>query len=71
MLDAVALLFLERNICFRETDPLNGQSYLIFPELINLKKPMHDDDSLTKDGVAYTVGGATENVFASLVVLLG
>jgi GTPase SAR1 family protein len=70
LLDAAALLFLEHNVCFRETDPLGGQSYLVFPELINLKKPLEDEQPTT-DGVAYTVSGAVENVYASLVVLLG
>jgi hypothetical protein len=71
LLDSVALLFLEHHICFRETDPLNGQSYLVFPELINLKKPPLENEAPTEDGVAYTVSGAVENVYASLVVLLG
>jgi hypothetical protein len=38
--------------------------------LINLKKPP-EEDMATEDGVTYTVSGPTENVFASLVVLLG
>lgn len=71
LLDAAALLFLEHNVCFRETDPLSQQSYLVFPELINLKKPLLEDERPTEDGAAYTVGGAVENVYASLVVLLG
>lgn len=71
MLDSAVVLFLEHNICFRETDPLNCHSYLIFPELINLKKPMIGNDSPLEDGVAYTVSGAVENVYASLVVLMG
>ncbi len=71
LLDSAVLLFLEHNVCFRETDPLSGQSYLVFPELINRKKPPLDDEQPTEDGVAYTVGGAIENVYASLVVLLG
>lgn len=71
LLDSGALLFLEHNICFRETDPLGGKSYLVFPELINLKKPSLDDEQPMEDGVAYTVSGAIENVYASLVVLLG
>ena len=71
LLDSAALLFLEHNVCFRETDPLGGKSYLVFPELINLKKPLLEDEQTTEDGVAYTVGGAVENVYASLVVLLG
>ena len=70
LLDAAALLFLEHNVCFRETDPLRMEPYLVFPELINLKRPRDDEDRPTEDAVAYTVSGATENVFASLVVLL-
>jgi len=71
LLDSAALLFLEHNVCFRETDPLRQQSYLVFPELINLKKPVLEGEQPTEDGVAYTVSGAVENVYASLVVLLG
>ena len=70
LLDSAALLFLEHNVCFRETDPLRMEPYLVFPELINLKKPP-EEDTATEDGIAYTVNGPTENVFASLVVLLG
>ena len=71
LLDAGTLLFLEHQICFREIDPLTEQSYLVFPELINLKKPHLANESPTFDGVSYSVVGAVENVFASLVVLLG
>ena len=71
LLDSAAVLFLEHNVCFRETDPLTSQTYLIFPELINLKRPALDDDRPLEDGVAYTVTGGVENVYASLVVLLG
>ncbi len=71
LLDSAALLFLEHHVCFRETDPLNGQSYLVFPELINLKKPALENEAATENGTAYTVSGAVENVYASLVVLLG
>lgn len=70
LLDSAALLFLEHNVCFRETDPLRIEPYLVFPELINLKKPPEEEQA-TEEGVAYTVSGPTENVFASLVVLLG
>src|SRR3954468_4247668 len=70
LLDSAALLFLEHNVCFRETDPFQMEPYLVFPELINLKKPQEEEQT-TEDGVAYTVSGPTENVFASLVVLLG
>lgn len=71
LLDSAVVKFLEHNICFRETDPLSGLAYLIFPELINLKKPIVEEPIPLEDGVAYTVSGAVENVHASLVVLLG
>lgn len=71
LLDSAAVLFLEHNVCFRETDPLNGRAYLVFPELINLKRSVVNDDDVTEDGVSYTVSGAVENVYASLVVLMG
>ncbi len=70
LIDSAAALFLKHNVCFRETDPLNGRSYLVFPELINLKKPLLDEEP-GEDSVAYTVSGAVQNVYASLVVLLG
>ena len=71
LLDSAAVLFLEHNVCFRETDPLNGSAYLVFPELINLNKPQIGNEAPTEDDVAYTVSGAVENVYASLVVLMG
>jgi len=71
LLDAATRKFLKHNVCFRETDPLSTQAYLVFPELINLKKPPVDDGAQTEDGAAYTVIGAVENVYSSLVVLLG
>ena len=71
LLDSAALLFLKHNVCFRETDPLRGLSYLVFPELINLKKPIVPDEQRLEDDTSYTVSGAVQNVYASLVVLLG
>ena len=71
LLDSAALMFLEHNVCFRETNPLTEKSYLVFPDLINLKRPIIEDEKRTEDGVSYTVSGAVENVYASLVVLLG
>jgi small GTP-binding protein len=70
LLDSAAVLFLEHNVCFRETDLL-GATYLVFPELINLKRPVDYDGKPVEDGVAYTASGAVENVYASLVVLMG
>lgn len=71
LLDSAAVLFLEHNICFRETEPHNAHTYLVFPELINLKRPLEDDGKPVEDGVSYTASGAVENVYASLVVLMG
>jgi small GTP-binding protein len=71
LLDSAAVLFLDHNICFRETDPLTSLTYLVFPELINLKRPALEEDKPLEDGVAYAVAGSVENVYASLVVLLG
>jgi len=71
LIDAAEALFLGRNVCFRETDPLTSIAYLVFPELINLTKPALEDEGPIEYGMSYTVSGAVENVYASLVVLLG
>ncbi|KAA3643201.1 MAG: TIR domain-containing protein [Chloroflexi bacterium] len=68
LLDAAAVLFLEHNLCFRET--FNEQTFLVFPSLINEKRPK-DEDIDVIEGASYRVMGAVENVYASLVVLLG
>ena len=59
------------SITFVSAKPIRCDgAYLVFPELINLKRPL-EKDAATEDGASYTVTGPTENVFASLVVLLG
>jgi len=68
MLDATAVLFLKHNICFRETH--NERTFLVFPSFIEKKRPMIEDIETIED-VSYRVSGAVENVYASLVVLLG
>ena len=68
LIDAVAFTFLSHNICFRET--LGTSSFLIFPSLINQKKPLLDATH-TSDDVSYTITGAIDNIYAMLVVLLG
>jgi WD40 repeat protein/GTPase SAR1 family protein len=71
LLDATTVAFLENRLtyrCFREI--LGETRLLVFPELMNLKKPQTEDEP-TVDDVAYTVTGASENTYASLVVLLG
>jgi small GTP-binding protein len=68
LLDAAVLRFLEHNICFRET--LGSDTLLIFPSLIKQKRPLQDDLPAADD-VSYVVRGRVENLYASLVVLLG
>jgi small GTP-binding protein len=68
LLDAAAALFLKHNLCFRET--FNEQTFLVFPSLINEKRPRFENVT-TADDVSYRVTGAVENVYAALVVLLG
>ncbi len=71
LLDSAVTLFLARHVCFRETDPLTTKAYLVFPGLINLKRPAEEAGRGGDDGVSYTVTGAVENLYASLVVLMG
>ncbi len=71
LLDSAVARFLAHNVCFRETDPLTSRVYLVFPELINLRRPAVRDAEPVHDGAAYTVTGSVQNVYASLVVLLG
>jgi small GTP-binding protein len=68
LLDATTVLFLEHNICFRER--LGSGTFLIFPSLINQKKPASEQTGMAED-VLHTVTGRVENVYAALVVLLG
>jgi small GTP-binding protein len=68
LIDAATYLFIEHNICFRET--YNEKTYLVFPSLINEKRPLIEEYK-TVDDVSYRISGPVENVYASLVVLLG
>ncbi|NQZ11777.1 MAG: toll/interleukin-1 receptor domain-containing protein [Algicola sp.] len=71
LLDAAAVLFMNKNICFRES--LGGASQralLVFPSLINEQRPK-TSEMVTQDDASYVVTGAVENVYASMVVLLG
>jgi GTPase SAR1 family protein len=68
LLDAAVVLFIERNLCFRET--LGAQTLLIFPALINQKRPAIEEVE-TVDDYSYRVTGAVENIYAALVVQLG
>jgi len=68
LLDAAAALFLKHMLCFRET--LGVQTFLVFPALINQKRPLLEEIPTTDD-ISYEVVGAVENVYAALVALLG
>jgi small GTP-binding protein len=68
LLDATVVRFLGHNICFREA--YDNGNLLIFPSLIKQKRPLKDDVPATDD-VSYMVRGRVENIYASLVVLLG
>lgn len=68
LLDAAILRFLEHNICFRDT--FNDDTLLIFPSLIKQKRPLQDNLPAIDD-ITYVVRGRVENLYASLVVLLG
>jgi small GTP-binding protein len=72
LLDATIVAFLENRLtyrCFREL--LGETRLLVFPELMNLKKPLNEEEKPTVEDVSYTVTGTNENTYASLVVLLG
>lgn len=71
LLNSTIKLFLKHNVCFREADQVSACDYLVFPSLINLKKPLIEDGIQIEDDVAYIVSGIVENVYASLVVLMG
>ncbi|CAH0140606.1 MULTISPECIES: TIR domain-containing protein [unclassified Pedobacter] len=68
IIDATVSLFLKKAICFREN--FNGSNFFVFPSLINEKKPSKPQESVI-EGASYIVRGAIENVYPSLVVLLG
>ena len=68
LLDAAALRFLEHNVCLRET--FDDDTLLIFPGLIKQRRPL-EDDFPSADDVSYVVRGRVENLYATLVVLLG
>jgi small GTP-binding protein len=71
LLDSAVAMFLSHNICFRSVDQLSGRTYLVFPDLINLQRPSIQDDVEVEEVVSYGVTGAVENLYASVVVVLG
>ena len=68
LIESAILRFLEHNVCFRKV--ILEDSFLIFPGLIKQKRPL-DNDHIVSEDVSYVVRGRIENLYASLVVLLG
>jgi small GTP-binding protein len=68
LIDAAIQRFLEHSLCYRET--MNSDTLLIFPSLIRQKRPLQDDLA-TIDDISYVVRGPVENLYPSMVVLLG
>ncbi len=69
LLNAVTELFLDRNICFRES--VDNQTFLIFPSLILERPPQLIQEKELVEDMTYIVTGPVENVYPALVVLLG
>ena len=69
LLNAVTELFLNRNICFRES--VDNRTFLIFPSLIFDRPPRMVEDTELIEDFTYVVTGLVENVYPALVVLLG
>ena len=69
LLNAVTELFLNHNICFRES--VDSQTFLVFPSLILERPPKLVEDIPLVEDMTYVVTGKVENVYAALVVLLG
>ncbi len=69
LLNAVTELFLARNICFRES--IDNQTYLIFPSLILERPPQLIEETELVEDMTYIVTGPIENVYPTLVVLIG
>jgi len=61
MLDSVITMLIQHKICFREVDPLNKSSYIVFPELINSKKPINVDKTAIEEDSSYTIGVPNKN----------
>ncbi len=68
VLEAVTARFIDHVVCFRAAHP--DGTLLVFPGLINMNKPEAGEAAVTEDA-SYTISGVVENVYASLVVLLG
>lgn len=68
LLDAMTVLFIEHNVCFRQ--PFDGRTLLVFPSLISLRRPNNLGFEESED-ISYLVTGDLENVYPAVVVQLG
>lgn len=72
LVQSVRVAFVEGRLAVRCQRELVGTTrLLVFPELVTLKRPLEPDALDSLDGVAYTVTGDVENLFAVLVVSIG
>ena len=69
LVDGALGLFLTHALCFRER--LGQQALLVFPSLVQSGMSPPASAPAVIEDVSYRITGAVENVYASLVVLLG
>ncbi|HLA42895.1 MAG TPA: toll/interleukin-1 receptor domain-containing protein, partial [Aggregatilineales bacterium] len=65
--EAATMLLVQHHLCFREVS--DGRSLLIFPTLINQRRP-YDKYLQIYDDMTYRVSGAVENIYDAMVVQL-
>jgi hypothetical protein len=70
LIESAVRLFLKQHICFRESDTSGTRTFLVFPSLINEKRPKTGQVA-TVESTSYHLEGAVETVYPALVVLLG
>lgn len=70
LIQSAVRLFLKQHICFRESDTSGSRTFLVFPSLINEKRPRTGQVEPV-ESTSYHVEGAVETVYPALVVLLG
>ncbi len=70
LIETAVRLFLQQHICFRESDVNGARTFLVFPSLINEKRPKTGQVE-TVESTSYHLEGAVETVYPALVVLLG
>jgi len=66
--EAATVLLLEHHLCFRQMS--DEHPLLIFPSLINQKRP-YLKDLQVEDDTSFRVSGALETIYAALVVQMG